>query len=243
MSVFLFIKIETRESIFYSSEGDNCLGKHIQSRETQQRQEYARISRKKERNNDRRTVKSSNNEVYGEDEKLSMWRKKRWAVGVRCQSIKCASVSGRMSADPSSRLTLAQQCENLPALTVTETKREAELAWQRRRKHPNFLHVNRADEWKKRQEGQQRGQCSRRLECCETGAGSNRQVFVTMGTMSLWFSCHSWALPVWHRRTRHHLHWPLAPMWPSNSPHWNRHTHTHTFSPGSHVCCTKDFQI
>lgn len=43
-------------------------------------------------------------------------------MGVRYQSIKCASVSDRLSADLSSHPTLAQQCENLSALTVTETK-------------------------------------------------------------------------------------------------------------------------
>ncbi len=150
---------------------------------------------------------------------------KRWAVVVRYQSIKCANVSDRMSADLSSRLTLAQQCENLPALTVTETKTDrvsnnlTETKKTSKLSYCYFLHVGRVDEWKKRQEEQQRGQCSRRLDWCETGAGSNRQVFVTMGTMSLWFSCHSWALPVGHRRTRRHLHWPLAPMRPSNSPH------------------------
>lgn len=54
----------------------------------------------------------------------------------------------------------------------------------------------------------------------------DRQVALTMGTTSLWFSCHSWALPVWRKRTRHRLHWTPALKRLSNSPHWNTHTHT-----------------
>lgn len=91
-------------------------------------------------------------------------------------------------------------------------------AWWRTRDPPKLLHVD-VDGWKTRAGGATDG----------TGAASNRVVSLTTGTMSLWFSCHSWALPVWHRRTPHHLHWPPALRWLSNSPCLKEHTHTLVF--------------